>query len=908
MIYDDFDLWIDERDGDHYPLKAEWLGVTARGELHLDPTAPEFAAVLAELEDELKDRAFSKQFGGQLYEALFQGEVRDLYQQGLGRVRGNNDAGLRIRLRIAPPELAALPWELLHDGDFFLATSTKTPLTRFIELRTAIKDLKTALPIRVLIVIPEGSGLDTAGETHGVINALSELGGQVEYQILDKDVTRQAIRDKLRENQFHIFHFIGHGEYSEDDQGCLILNSAEDGGPHPIGAEPFGLYFQNHPTTKLVILNSCEGAQVSATKPLAGMAPQIINTGVPAVIAMQYSIPDDVAKLFAREFYAELCRGPNRGRVDAAAASARLSICQDFDETNDFAIPVLFMRSPNGVIFSFESQAAPTSVKEAHTMVEVAKAHDYNAAALEEEKRLSTPEEAAQLDLRIQDETKSAQLAKQKVRQWRRRAILTSVVLASLLLSILVVNILEGVLNLDDFFETRFVALMDSRIEKPFSDDVRLIMIDEGDNGDVLGTFDPRDRANNPAKWRMNYAKLIRDLADAKAKVVAFDIYFLKADNVSAKEASANRCLAEAIAYARARQTEVIFGVEADDRGKVEAKMPAEIEQALDGSWGDIKNLDQRDFTDLTRAAYLGKKLTGDSAGGCVGMESRVLPSLPLLAVMKAGGPRQASAYCSGEERQKTGAWKQPVRACLDEDAQQLNLRDADGQLVKQIPLRHNIRPEPLPTYFKLDLARVGQLESANVTQHISALYSPSEAGAAWDPCPTSAPHTDPWKLRNPNEYAGRIVVVGVQRLAPCGQGEDVFCLTGSNDNTRESIRYGAELQANILSNLLTCVYIFPVSVGWNLFITSLMIALGMLTQLRFRSWLRWRLPFDVPLFNKRPQISFLLPGLAVLYFVVAFVAYKQWRVLFSDLPFHLVALFISYWLTGIARKMPGRV
>ena len=86
---------------------------------------------------------------------------------------------------------------------------------------------------------------------------------------------------------------------------------------------------------------------------------------------MQYPFADTAAVLFAREFYRKLCTGSNRGRVDAAVSHARNRLQMDFVDTLAFATPVLYMRSPTGVIFDLAtsrrgrgsfSRAATTSI------------------------------------------------------------------------------------------------------------------------------------------------------------------------------------------------------------------------------------------------------------------------------------------------------------------------------------------------------------------------------------------------------------------------------------------------------------------------------------------------------------------------------------------------------------------
>ena len=43
------------------------------------------------------------------------------------------------------------------------------------------------------------------------------------------------------------------------------------------------------------MLNACEGARADVTNPFAGTAQQLMQQGIPAVVAMQFEITDDAA-------------------------------------------------------------------------------------------------------------------------------------------------------------------------------------------------------------------------------------------------------------------------------------------------------------------------------------------------------------------------------------------------------------------------------------------------------------------------------------------------------------------------------------------------------------------------------------------------------------------------------------
>ena len=95
------------------------------------------------------------------------------------------------------------------------------------------------------------------------------------------------------------------------------------------------------------MLNSCEGARTSRLDPFAGSAQSLVQQGIPAVVAMQFEISDEVAIVIAHEFYAALAAGYP---VDAALAEARKAAFTG-GSSAEWGIPVLYLRAADGRIF-----------------------------------------------------------------------------------------------------------------------------------------------------------------------------------------------------------------------------------------------------------------------------------------------------------------------------------------------------------------------------------------------------------------------------------------------------------------------------------------------------------------------------------------------------------------------------
>ncbi len=302
------------------------------------------------------DRAV-QEFGQALFDTLISGDVRSSFDvsRSLALREGR---GLRLRLRIEPPELAVLPWEFLYDSrqGEFLCLSVFTPVVRYLELPGSITPVELAPPLRILAMAatPEDQApLNVERERRRVTAALSplEAEGKVEVTWLEGQTWR-ALQRAMRGGPWHIFHFVGHGRFDpERDEGFIEL-ADESGRSAPLTATQLGRLLADHPTLRMVQLNACEGARGSAQDIFSGTASILVRRGIPAVLAMQYEISDPAAVEFSRSFYEALAEGLP---VDAACAEARKAISLSRPMSLEWGTPVLCMRTPDGALFSVQS-------------------------------------------------------------------------------------------------------------------------------------------------------------------------------------------------------------------------------------------------------------------------------------------------------------------------------------------------------------------------------------------------------------------------------------------------------------------------------------------------------------------------------------------------------------------------
>ena len=308
----------------------------------------------------MPDERLVQELGAELFDWLFAGDARVLFDSSRQQAaREGDDQWLRLVLRIRPPELAALPWEFLYDTrrDDYLSLSS--PLVRYPEVLEPIRPLAVTPPLRILGMVARPSDrneLDVELEKQWLLQAVSDLttDGRVEVTWVSGQSWRE-LRRAINQQQWHVFHFIGHGGFDhETGEGFIALG--EEGGTYRLAASKLAQLLGPHHSLRLVLLNSCESAQVDNRELFSGTATALMRRGVPAVMAMQYEISDRAAIEFARAFYEAVADGLP---VDLAVRDARLAVSLARPNSLEWGTPVLYLRPSSGRLFVPVTPGAP---------------------------------------------------------------------------------------------------------------------------------------------------------------------------------------------------------------------------------------------------------------------------------------------------------------------------------------------------------------------------------------------------------------------------------------------------------------------------------------------------------------------------------------------------------------------
>ncbi|OLB31932.1 MAG: hypothetical protein AUH05_19060 [Ktedonobacter sp. 13_2_20CM_53_11] len=331
----------------------------------------------------------------ELSEQSVQAMLRSVIQRTLRR-RGT----VALTFSFAPDcdDFARYPWELLHNGEHFLLASGIFSLTRAL-LRpgeTLGCDLPVQPPMRMLYISATPRNC-TPLETERSFEAMQRaLAGPIEKGQVWLDRLEQVTFDDLvtylsshggagllEDNETvlpcYAIHFDGHGAFGRlcPDEDCQKLNDAEEskcvdcqaplsrvrpqtylsfcneeGGNSYIDTQSLRELFISS-DVRLVVLSACETAAMPGESSRhqhrsvsfdATLATSLVMAQVPAVVAMPFSIQDDISPTFMFHFYEALAQGRT---LEEALSRARHAMLPKHNHQGWF-VPVLYRHVPEG--------------------------------------------------------------------------------------------------------------------------------------------------------------------------------------------------------------------------------------------------------------------------------------------------------------------------------------------------------------------------------------------------------------------------------------------------------------------------------------------------------------------------------------------------------------------------------
>jgi hypothetical protein len=355
-----FDLMLQGSAGDYRAFVLDSPAGQDKNQFETLFTPDQLAGLLDRIS--LNDQSAARELGQGLFDTVCDARLQSLLNLSLDEAE-RQEKGLRIRLRLSEaPDLINLPWEYLYDPAFqrFYALSADTPVVRFMNLPDRAGSLTIEPPLKVLVMLSAPSdypALDVEAEWDRLKGALEPLEerGLLQVERIDQ-ATLPVLQQKLRQNQYHVFHFIGHGTFDDETRlGSLVLETA-DGNGQLVDSRQLSTMLYDEKTLRLVVLNACQGGQTWANNPFGGVAQGLVQQSIPAVVAMQFTVTDQAAIAFSQGFYGALA---DFSPIDMAVSEARKAM---FFAGNavEWGTPVLYLRAANAQIFTSPQPLSPS--------------------------------------------------------------------------------------------------------------------------------------------------------------------------------------------------------------------------------------------------------------------------------------------------------------------------------------------------------------------------------------------------------------------------------------------------------------------------------------------------------------------------------------------------------------------
>ena len=343
---------------------ADWLA--AAGSLMNDPLqsvlqGDEMALNACLEETNARNSVNLVALGQQLYNALFQGTLRDSWITAQG-IAQNHQQVLRLRLGLKDTKLARLPWEVMHQGDRPIATGPYIAFSRYQSGMSGtsrlpsrnIPQLSTEGGIKVLMVIASPADqvrLNLLKQE--AIRLQAELerktqGGdhlpEIELSVLEQP-GREELTQALEQGNYHVLHYSGHSNFGANG-GEIYLVSGRTGLTETLyGDDLAGLLVNNN--IQMAVFNSCLGTYTATSDASLDTAQRnltetLVKRGIKSVLAMSERIPDEVALTLTQLFYRNLSQGY---AVDLCVSRMRQGLISAYSSHQLYwALPILYLQ------------------------------------------------------------------------------------------------------------------------------------------------------------------------------------------------------------------------------------------------------------------------------------------------------------------------------------------------------------------------------------------------------------------------------------------------------------------------------------------------------------------------------------------------------------------------------------
>lgn len=366
------------------PFKAEELTAILKllpceaiEDAGLYPDQIEILTKLGYISDGVPIDQLQVEIGKKLFAALLPSSIGNFLKNLLTQLRHiQQPVTLSLKFAAEHATLTRYPWELIADQQSLLLSGA-VHLTRYIHYASSSFDSLQVESLNLLYIEsrPTDSELDRlpSGDENEECNAVRAALSSLEVEhFLSFESLQPASFSQLEKfldgNSINVLHFDGHGKVARKCQKCHTLNyphylvcQRAGCGYNIAGTPPLGyLAFQNEVdneivdwvdsrylglllakySVKLIVLSACRSGETRDRSVFGGVGPSLIQTGIPAVVAMQLPITVDSVQRFMKEFYSSIA---DLQSIPEAIRRGRRKLLRN----PEWFIPIVYWRSKN---------------------------------------------------------------------------------------------------------------------------------------------------------------------------------------------------------------------------------------------------------------------------------------------------------------------------------------------------------------------------------------------------------------------------------------------------------------------------------------------------------------------------------------------------------------------------------
>lgn len=252
----------------------------------------------------------------------------------------------RIVLEFEDRRLMALPWENLFipELDIFPGLIKKYSLVRHFANAVSLFPRTLTPPLRILVVISapdDATPLDVQQERETMERTLATAvqNGQAILEFT-KTGRLDEVQRALRLFEPHLFHFVGHGTYMENNEGGVLLFEDSDKKANSVTASRLRAILVDS-NISLAVLNACDTGASGKLDAITSVGGTLVQNGIPAAVTTMRAVLDKAALIFTREFYSSFVDGYT---LERALTESRKALVV---EKHDWAAYALFAGTTN---------------------------------------------------------------------------------------------------------------------------------------------------------------------------------------------------------------------------------------------------------------------------------------------------------------------------------------------------------------------------------------------------------------------------------------------------------------------------------------------------------------------------------------------------------------------------------